>query len=386
MINDIMKAQLLMQLILEDFDMDEETMRINQVFLNEDESPIDIISDLDKDKEVKKKSDKESDEVTDLLGIDKLADRLEDNPEELENIKDKKLKLTIDDEEPKIKLQLSDLDDIDDLDADNIEQVILKLKSSNNKYDNDINLTLKSNNKSDIEVKLNDTDDNISNSSSSDIQVKVNDNNPDDTINLKLKSNDSSIDSNTINVKLKSDEDFNDDNADVKIKLTNTDDNSQETKESLFIKKRDELIQSDDPNMQLSVILKIIVDLKKSLDRLINFIPDEIILVKTKYLLGDLLNEILESSDLLLKDKDKLKDNIYKIFDLVISINDYISRKYAELEDKIDTDTKESENKQIKQSLDNTEETFEDKQNNEQEQENNTIKSPNINKGRTRIK
>ena len=132
--------------------------------------------------------------------------------------------------------------------------------------------------------------------------------------------------------------------------------------------------------MQLSVILKIIVDLKKSLDRLINFIPDEIILVKTKYLLGDLLNEILESSDLLLKDKDKLKDNIYKIFDLVISINDYISRKYAELEDKIDTDTKESENKQIKQSLDNTEETFEDKQNNEQEQENNTIKSPNINK------
>ena len=380
MINDIMKAQLLMQLILEDFDMDEETMRINQVFLNEDESPIDIISDLDKDKEVKKKSDKESDEVTDLLGIDKLADRLEDNPEELENIKDKKLKLTIDDEEPKIKLQLSDLDDIDDLDADNIEQVILKLKSSNNKYDNDINLTLKSNNKSDIEVKLNDTDDNISNSSSSDIQVKVNDNNPDDTINLKLKSNDSSIDSNTINVKLKSDEDFNDDNADVKIKLTNTDDNSQETKESLFIKKRDELIQSDDPNMQLSVILKIIVDLKKSLDRLINFIPDEIILVKTKYLLGDLLNEILESSDLLLKDKDKLKDNIYKIFDLVISINDYISRKYAELEDKIDTDTKESENKQIKQSLDNTEETFEDKQNNEQEQENNTIKSPNINK------
>ena len=120
MINDIMKAQLLMQLILEDFDMDEETMRINQVFLNEDESPIDIISDLDKDKEVKKKSDKESDEVTDLLGIDKLADRLEDNPEELENIKDKKLKLTIDDEEPKIKLQLSDLDDIYDLDADYI--------------------------------------------------------------------------------------------------------------------------------------------------------------------------------------------------------------------------------------------------------------------------
>ena len=378
MINDIMKAQLLMQLILEDFDMDEETMRINQVFLNEDESPIDIISDLDKDKEVKKESDKESDEVTDLLGIDKLADRLEDNPEELENIKDKKLKLTIDNEEPKIKLQLSDLDNIDDLDANNIEQVILKLKSSNTKYDNDINLTLKSNDKSDIEVKLNDTDNNIS-TSSSDIQVKVDDNNPNNTINLKLKSN-NSIDNDTINVKLKSNEDFNDDNADVKIKLTNTDDNSQETKESLFIKKRDELIQSDDPNMQLSVILKIIVDLKKSLDRLINFIPDEIILVKTKYLLGDLLNEILESSDLLLKDKDKLKDNIYKIFDLVISINDYISRKYAELEDKIDTDTKESENKQIKQSLDNTEETFEDKQNNEQEQENNTIKSPNINK------
>ena len=131
--------------------------------------------------------------------------------------------------------------------------------------------------------------------------------------------------------------------------------------------------------MQLSVILKIIVDLKRSLDRLINFIPDEIILVKTKYLLGDLLNEILESSDLLLKDKEKLKDNIYKIFDLVISINDYISRKYADLEDKIDQDTKESEDKQITQSLDNTEENIEDKQNND-EQNNNVIKSPNINR------
>ena len=377
--NEIMKAQLLMQLILEDFDMDEETMRINQVFLNEDESPIDIISDLDKDKEVKKESDKESDEVTDLLGIDKLADRLEENPEELEDIKDKKIKLTIDNEEPKLKLQLSDLDDIDDLDADNIEQVILKLKSSNNQSNNDsdINLKLKSNDKNDIEVKLDDVDSNTL-IPSSDIQVKINDNNPEDTINLKLKSNDS-IDSDTIKVKLKSDEDFNDDNADVKIKLTNTDDNSQETKESLFIKKRDELIQSDDPNMQLSVILKIIVDLKKSLDRLINFIPDEIILVKTKYLLGDLLNEILESSDLLLKDKEKLKDNIYKIFDLVISINDYISRKYADLEDKIDQDTKESEDKQITQSLDNTEENIEDKQNND-EQDNNVIKSPNINR------
>lgn len=377
--NEIMKAQLLMQLILEDFDMDEETMRINQVFLNEDESPIDIISDLDKDKEVKKESDKESDEVTNLLGIDKLADRLEENPEELEDIKDKKIKLTIDDEEPKLKLQLFDLDDIDDLDADNIEQVILKLKSSNNQSNNDsdINLKLKSNDKNDIEVKLDNVDSNAS-IPSSDIQVKVNDNNPEDTINLKLKSNDS-IDNDTIKVKLKSDEDFNDNNADVKIKLTNTDDNSQETKESLFIKKRDELIQSDDPNMQLSVILKIIVDLKKSLDRLINFIPDEIILVKTKYLLGDLLNEILESSDLLLKDKEKLKDNIYKIFDLVISINDYISRKYADLEDKIDQDTKESEDKQITQSLDNTEENIKDKQNND-EQNNNVIKSPNINR------
>lgn len=376
--NEIIKAQLLMQLILEDFDMDEETMRINQVFLNEDESPINIISDLDKDKEVKKESDKESDEVTDLLGIDKLADRLEENPEELEDIKDKKIKLTIDNEEPKLKLQLSDLDDIDDLDADNIEQVILKLKSSNNQSNNDsdINLKLKSNDKNDIEVKLDDVHN--TSISSSDIQIKVNDNNPEDTINLKLKFDDS-IDSDTIKVKLKSDEDFNDNNADVKIKLTNTDDNSQETKESLFIKKRDELIQSDDPNMQLSVILKIIVDLKKSLDRLINFIPDEIILVKTKYLLGDLLNEILESSDLLLKDKEKLKDNIYKIFDLVISINDYISRKYADLEDKIDQDTKESEDKQITQSLDNTEENIEDKQNND-EQNNNVIKSPNINR------
>ena len=398
--NEILRAQLVLQLVLEDFNLDDESMKIDQALLQEEDSPINLVVT---DSDVKNKADEESAEVTDLVGIDKLVDRIEDNPEDVDKIRSKRIKLNILDSEPNnLKLSLSSLDKIEsDVDADNIEDVVLKLTNNNSNDSNDLNLKLKSNSKVDAKVSVKDDstvsvgvkdDEDPTNDSTlhvgvsgndditdpnaihiglkadddSDLHLKLNRNaTTKETVNVNLNDASDSNGSSDLKVKLKSKDSFNKKTSDFNINLTNTTDNSFQTKEELFIKKRDELIQSDDPNLQLSVCLKIIVDLKQSLDRLISFVPDEVILVKTKYLLGDLLNEIIESSDLILKDPEKLKENIYKIFDLVISINDYISKKYTQLEDRLDTQIKDYENKQINKSISDSEQNSQEKQNNE---------------------
>lgn len=370
--NEIMRSQLLLQLILEDFDIDETEMQIDQILLNEDESPIDIINvDLnnkDNNDNIIKKSDQESDEIQDLLGIDDLVDKLEDE-------KDDDIEVDLNKTDT-LHLNISQNDSGEDDDMeDNSSEVIL-------------NTIIKNMNDNNIKVNINN--DNEKNNSN-DIKVNIKNDNgdlPGADIQLKLKNNKSSSssrDENDIIVKLKDIKNNKDEeSADIKINLTNTENNSSETKTSIFIKKRDELIQSDDPNMQLSVCLKIIVDLKKSLDRLINFVPDEIILVRTKYLLGDALNEILESSDLILKDPKKIKDIIYKVFDMIVSVNEYIESKYIQLEDKLDNQTKDQENKEISKQLNDAEDQQNNDTNNNKliNDDNNgaTKKRPNINR------
>ena len=131
--------------------------------------------------------------------------------------------------------------------------------------------------------------------------------------------------------------------------------NEADDKISSFINKRDELLSQDDPNLQLSTCLKIVVNLKKSLERLINYVPDEVILTQTKYILGDILDNLIDNSSILLKDKERLKKVIYKIFDIVISINKYIEEKYVEIEDKIDSHEKDRENQLISKQITNVE-------------------------------
>lgn len=341
-----------MQLICEDFDYDELSSELDNILL-EDESPIKLIHDLDSDKKVKKESDKISDEVEDLLKSTDLIDKLENENEE-------------------------DIDvNIDDTNKE--DDIYLKLNNYSNTNNNDLDINVSDKNDNDIYLRVNDSindkmDINVNDNSNKDMNININNSSntsllPNTNLFLNLKDSNTRLDKNDVNVILKSKDttssDINvklnnpksSDNTstnkknEVNVNLTNLDSNSDETKTDLFIKKRDELIEKANPNMKLSVCLKIIVDLKKSLNKLINYIPDETILVRTKYLLGDLIDSILESSDLLLKDDKKLKDMVYKVFDTVISINNYITDHYIKIEDKINAKDKESEDKQISNQL-----------------------------------
>ena len=469
--SNIYRAQLLMHLLVEDYDMDEETLRINEALLSEDESPIKLIATLDTDDEIREESDADSAEVEDLLGIDTLIDKLEDFEDDNQEELDLDLKTT-----PTFRLNLVS-DDDEDLkkdDDDHFKQFNVILKKVEHLADPDsneeiIDLNLDTNNKSgDLQVNIDDTknklklnvvdlwDDNSDFlDDSGDIKVKLKDKKQEDLfdsngnlkvnikdnkkINLDLKDNNADFavnlndnpipgDKGTINLTLKDKEPEiqlnlkgNDTNSskelklklsdkdkdgnpkgDIKIKLNDANDRTSSTGDSKvdeFIKKRDELLAEEDPNLKLSTILKIIVQLKKSLERLINHIPNEVILVRTKYIIGDILDNLMDNSELILKDDEKLKKIIFRVFSLVISINDYITKKYTELEDNLDDQTKPTDDKQIEDSIESAEKNQEEKlKNNEidnhasnmapkeeeliQNKVEPTYKRPNINKKR----
>ena len=342
-----------MQMILNEFDLDEEVMKFKQAILGEDESPIDIIVQLDNDKEVKETSDEISDDIDDMLGIDDIIDRLEfeDEDDYFDNEEDSIIDLKIkNDARIKLLAQVSSNDDNneDDIDTNSINVLLKSPESINVNIEPEKNIDVNLNNDDKIDVTLKDR----VNNDPSTIDLKLDDNTTKEkgTINLKLKGKDTSEE--TVKLKLTDTTTGKATGAkgEVQVKLVNLD-NEDNDKISEFIKKRDELLQSKDPNLMLSSCLKIIVQLKKSLERLINHIPNEVILVRTKYLIGDMLDQIMDNSELILKDAERLKEIVYKVFSLVISINDYINKKYIELEDKLDDQTKDEENEQIADSL-----------------------------------
>ena len=356
---DFLRAEYLMSLIVEDFNLDEEYMKINQIFLNEDSSPVELITKLDnKDKDNKEESDEAAEDVIDLMDIDKLADKLEDP----------RFNLTIEDEPDRFNVNISPNDDIDDdiADLDNIANSLNLVIKDKVNDDSTINLTLKNSAPNDINLKIdddlpdNDINLNIKQDidSDADIHLKLTDTSSDSNdneIKLTLKNTKDLTpeeDSGVVNVKLS--DDPKDADGDIHIKLMNTE-NEADDKISSFINKRDELLSQDDSNLQLSTCLKIVVNLKKSLERLINYVPDEVILTQTKYILGDILDNLIDNSSILLKDKERLKKVIYKIFDIVISINKYIEEKYVEIEDKIDSHEKDRENQLISKQITNVE-------------------------------
>ena len=353
---DFLSAEYLMHLICEDFNMDEEYMKINQILLDEDSSPVKLIANLDsKDAKNKKESDETAEDVIDLMDIDKIADRLEDT----------KFNLSIEDEPSKLNVNVSSSNDNDIADLDNIANSLKLTIKDTVDDDNTINLTLKSS-APDINVKV---DDSIPDG---DINVKLNNDNKDDgDIHLTLKNTSSADDEikltlkNTkdlspkeddgvVNVKLTDNPDQAD--GDIHIKLMNTDQEADD-KISSFINKRDELLSQDDPNLQLSTCLKIVVNLKKSLERLINYVPDEITLTQTKDIIEDILDNLIDNSTILLKDKERLKKVIYKIFDIVISVNKYIEETYMQIEDKIDSHDKDHEKQLLSKQITDVETT-----------------------------
>ena len=339
--SELLRDELVLQLICEDFSTYYELSEDLDKILSEDESPIKLITDLDSDKEVKKESDKKSSEVEDLLNMDTIIDKLEkENEENIDvNIKDTK--------KDKVHLTISSNEKDEELDDDIVNIQLLLRKAEEDILKDD-----------DIEVNVKDID------KANDINVNIMNKKDEDNLSVKVNDKKKSSSNSDISVKIRSNKKKdNDKDSDIVVNLTNLSSNDQDDKTTLFMKKRDELIEKANPNMQLSVCLKIIVDLKKSLDRLINFIPDEVVLVRTKYIIGDMLDAILESNELILKDSKKLKNLIYKTFELVVSVNEYITNKYTQLEDKLDKQNKKAEDKQISKQLNDVEKIEKEKEN-----------------------
>ena len=340
-LSELLRDELVLQLICEDFSTYYELSEDLDKILSEDESPIKLITDLDSDKEVKKESDKKSSEVEDLLNMDTIIDKLEkENEENIDvNIKDTK--------KDKVHLTISSNEKDEELDDDIVNIQLLLRKAEEDILKDD-----------DIEVNVKDID------KANDINVNIMNKKDEDNLSVKVNDKKKSSSNSDISVKIRSNKKKdNDKDSDIVVNLTNLSSNDQDDKTTLFMKKRDELIEKANPNMQLSVCLKIIVDLKKSLDRLINFIPDEVVLVRTKYIIGDMLDAILESNELILKDSKKLKNLIYKTFELVVSVNEYITNKYTQLEDKLDKQNKKAEDKQISKQLNDVEKIEKEKEN-----------------------
>lgn len=182
-------------------------------------------------------------------------------------------------------------------------------------------------------------------------------------VNLKRSNADSSSFSNdkevAVNVKLHkfSKDDISSDNDPntLKVKLKNAESSLTDEDEQIFFQKRDELIKSEDTSLKLSVCIKTLVQLKDSLDKLTNYIPKETMLVKTKYVLSDILENIIDNNKALIKDKDKCNEIIIKMFDLVASLRSYITQRYNELKTKIESSSKTEETENINREIKNIE-------------------------------
>lgn len=361
-----------MSILLEDFDMSNEDMIVQEAIKDSDIDDLIKIADIDDNKDgANDKSDNTSDEISALLNIDRVIDKIEadelsssndtinvnlnDQPtitvDMIDNSNDNDLTITMKDHIP----SSSTIDNIDTIDSTNDKIKTLNVALTN-KIDVDPTTIQSSSKEKEISLHL------IDNGKISDDPIdaaidKLEAEDDEDVISIKL-TNKSSISNNDLKITIK-DKDGADDksstDSDVHIKITDNIKQDINDKESQFIYRRNELMKLKDPNLQLSVCIKVVIQLRDSLERLINHIPNETTLVKTKYVIGDILENILSNSNLILKDPKRMKQVIYNIFDLLISLDKYIHTKFSDIEDKVNDSSKSTEDVEISKQIDNVE-------------------------------
>ena len=369
---EVLETQILMSILLEDFDMSNEDMIVQEAIKDSDIDDLIKIADIDDNKDgANDKSDNTSDEISALLNIDRVIDKIEadelsssndtinvnlnDQPtitvDMIDNSNDNDLTITMKDHIP----SSSTIDNIDTIDSTNDKIKTLNVALTN-KIDVDPTTIQSSSKEKEISLHL------IDNGKISDDPIdaaidKLEAEDDEDVISIKL-TNKSSISNNDLKITIK-DKDGADDksstDSDVHIKITDNIKQDINDKESQFIYRRNELMKLKDPNLQLSVCIKVVIQLRDSLERLINHIPNETTLVKTKYVIGDILENILSNSNLILKDPKRMKQVIYNIFDLLISLDKYIHTKFSDIEDKVNDSSKSTEDVEISKQIDNVE-------------------------------
>lgn len=354
-----------MQVLLEDFDMSEMDQLIHEA-LSDDVN--DLIKIADIDKETKEASDSTTDDISNILGIDDILAKLdaEDDGADSNDSDTLTVKLT----EPKsIEVNVATMvspdtpttASYDDLDNNNDKEVSILLHpndstSNDTTTDKELDVTVR-----DSSSANNKDVDDITNAK--EIEVKIN-NTADLEVGIKTDKN---TDSNN-----------NDDDKDTfNVRLVNDSDADKQT--DMFIQRRDKLINDKDPNLQLSVCIKVVMELKESLERLISHAPNETMLVKTKYVIGNILENILSNSNMLLNDQDKMKSVVYKVFDLIISLNKYIKERFDDIQDTVNDGSKSTEDGAISKQITDVESNITKDNNNISSSNTNTVVSGAVN-------
>lgn len=404
---EVLETQVLMSILLEDFDLSEEYMIVTEALRDSDVGDLIKIADIGKE-DANKEADATSDEISALLNIDRVIDKIEadelaasgdidngntinvnlnDSPEDTINVTMTDKSTDSND----VTVQLKDTNDIDST-VDNMRtlNVALTDRVSNSTTDSGDNntkeITLRLNNKSNDYDPIDAAIDKLESEDSEDtISVRLTDKpSTDSDIKVSLKDGAASSLSN----------DKDDDGGDkdtIHINLTDKREQVIRDKEELFITRRNELIANPDPNLQLSVCIKVVIQLRDSLERLINHIPNETTLVKTKYVIGDILENILSNSNIILKDPKRMKQVVYNVFDLLISLNKYIYTKFTDIESEVNDSSKSTEDADIAKQITDVEKDEQDPSSDDgnNNQISNTVirpldkevkKTPNVNK------
>ena len=237
-----------MQVLLEDFDMSEIDQLIHEA-LSDDVN--DLIKIADIDKETKEASDSTTDDISNILGIDNILAKLdaEDDGDDGADSNDNDT-LTVKLTEPKsIEVNVATMvspdtptttPSYDDLDSNNDKEVSVLLHP-NDSTSNDTTTD------KELDVTIRDSSD-ANNKDANDItntkelEVKIN-NTADLEVGIKTDKN---TDSNNDD----------DDKDTFNVRLVNDSDADKQT--DMFIQRRDKLINDKDPNLQLSVCIKVI--------------------------------------------------------------------------------------------------------------------------------
>lgn len=297
---EVLETQILMSILLEDFDMSNEDMIVQEAIKDSDIDDLIKIADIEDDKDgANDKSDIASDEISALLNIDRVIDKIEadelssandtinvnlnDQPtitvDMIGNSNDNDLTITMKDHIPS-----SSTTNIDTIDSTNDMIKTLNVALTNSTA---ISITSSSKEK-EISLHLIDnskvSDDPINSAID---KLEAEDVDDEDVISVKLTSKSSTSNDNDLKITIKDKDGANDKsstNSDVHIKITDNIKQDVNDKESQFIYRRNELMKLKDPNLQLSVCIKVVIQLRNSLERLINHIPNETTLVRLSML------------------------------------------------------------------------------------------------------
>lgn len=407
---EVLETQVLMSILLEDFDLSEEDMIVTEALRDSDVGDLIKIADIGKE-DANKEADATSDEISALLNIDRVIDKIE--ADELtasgDNDSDNTININLNDspqdtinvtmtdrstDSNDVTVQLKDTDDIDST-VGNIHTLNVALtnrapintidtSTTNSNDDNTKEITLRLNNKSNDYDPIDAAIDKLESEDSEDtISVKLTDK-PSTDSDIKVSLKDGAASSSN-----SKDDDSGEDT--IHINLTDKREQVIRDKEELFITRRNELMANPDPNLQLSVCIKVVIQLRDSLERLINHIPNETTLVKTKYVIGDILENILSNSNIILKDPKRMKQVVYNVFDLLISLNKYIYTKFTDIESEVNDSSKSTEDADIAKQITDVEKDEQDPSSDDDNsnQISNTVirpldkevkKTPNVNK------